>query len=88
MPVVSGSHTQAFWPLSDSYCTTMLLLHWPSWKHLNEIKPEEVTWQDKMQEFLQSYQCPNFVKAGVERATQHHLGLGETNENEDDRLML
>ncbi len=84
VPVVSGSHTQAFWPLSESYCRTMLLLHWPNWKHLNEIKLDEVTWEEKMQEFLQNDQCPNFVKADVERAKQRYLGMEETNDNDNE----
>jgi hypothetical protein len=72
VPVISGCCTQASWPLNEDFCKTMLLLHWPNWRNINEIKEDNTTWTDKMNNFLVSEDCPNFVKAEVERAKTHH----------------
>jgi signal recognition particle subunit SEC65 len=70
VPVVSGNCTQASWPLHENYCRTMLLLHWPNWRNMAQIKDDNTSWIDKMTSFLESDDCPNFVKADVERAKQ------------------
>ena len=71
VPVISGSQIRATWPLDEEYCRTMLLLHWPNWRSLNEIGVPEETWCRKMEHFLQSNDCPSFVKADIERARRH-----------------
>ena len=38
VPVVSNGSTQATWPLNEDYCRTMLLLRWPSWFDIKEVK--------------------------------------------------
>jgi hypothetical protein len=41
---------------------------------LTEIKSDDISWSDKLQEFLLNDSCPNFVKAEIERAK-----LGDNN---------
>jgi hypothetical protein len=54
--------------LTEDYCKSILLLHWPNWRNLSEIKSDDISWSDKLQEFLLNDSCPNFVKADIERA--------------------
>jgi hypothetical protein len=54
--------------LTEDYCKSILLLHWPNWGNLSEIKSDDISWSDKLQEFLLNDSCPNFVKADIERA--------------------
>ena len=65
---------RASWPLTEDYCKNILLLHWPNWRNLSEIKSDDISWSDKLQEFLLNDSCPNFVKAEIERAK-----LGDNN---------
>ena len=37
-----------------------------------------------MEDFLQSKECPNFIKEEVERAKQHHTDKNMNDEDEDD----
>ena len=67
---------RASWPLTEVYCKNILLLHWPNWRNLSEIKSDDISWSDKLQEFLLNDSCPNFVKADIERAK-----LGDNNVN-------
>ena len=59
--------TNATWPLEEEFCRTMLLMHWPNWRSLTDIKDPDVTWKDQFNQFLQMTACPNFVKAQVDR---------------------
>jgi hypothetical protein len=43
-------------------------LHWPNWRKIEDIKPDEMSWTIKKENFLQSDICPNFVKAAIERS--------------------
>lgn len=70
------------WPLDDCYCRSTLLLHWPNWRTIQDIKSEEITWTEQMTDFLQSDASPNFVKAEIERA-KCHPNSGEQDENEN-----
>jgi hypothetical protein len=60
--------------VSLGHCKNILLLHWPNWRNLSEIKSDDISWSDKLQEFLLNDSCPNFVKAEIERAK-----LGDNN---------
>jgi hypothetical protein len=60
--------------LTEDDCKNILLLHWPNWRNLSEIKSDDISWSDKLQEFLLNDSCPNFVKAEIERAK-----LGDNN---------
>ena len=71
VPVLCGQSTQPSWPLTEEYSKTMLLLHWPNWRKLTDIKDDKITWVSKMHEFLNSPRCPNFLKAEIERAHKH-----------------
>lgn len=68
VPVISGNSIRATWPLSDDYSRSMLLLHWPNWRRISDIKHEDLSWIQIMTDFLGSEHCPNFVKADVEKA--------------------
>ena len=90
VPVISGSSTQATWPLDENYCRTMLLLHFPNWRKLSDIKPDDISWTKKFESFLNTDLCPNFVKADVERAKSHKKQNDEDscpsdNENVDEQ---
>ena len=52
----------------------MLLLHWPGWRKISDIKEQntDATWTVLRLGFHQSDQCPNFVKTNVKRAKQHN----------------
>ena len=50
--------------MSAEYCKIMLLLQWPNWWQIKDIKPDN-TWEDQMVLFLSMETCPNFVKADV-----------------------
>jgi hypothetical protein len=73
VPVISGGSLRVSWPLTEDYCKNILLLHW---RNLSEIKSDDISWSDKLQEFLLNDSCPNFVKADIERAK-----LGDNNVN-------
>ena len=86
VPVIGGNSTQATWPLDDNYCRTMLLLHFPNWRRLSDIKPDDMTWTSKFESFLNTAVCPNFVKADIERAKgpRPHIEESESlSENEN-----
>jgi len=80
VPVISSSLTASF-PLEEEYCRITLLMHWPNWRKIEDIRTDEVSWTSTMEDFLQSKECPNFIKAEVERAKQHHT---DKNMNDDD----
>ena len=68
VPVVSGGSTHVTWPLNEDYCRTMLLLHWPSWFDIQEVKGDAESWIDRFKDFFASDHCPTFVKAQVAKA--------------------
>ena len=68
VPVVSGGSIHATWPLNEDYCSTMLLLHWPSWFDIQEVKGDAESWIDRFKDFFASDDCPTFVKAQVAKA--------------------
>ena len=72
VPVIAGGSLKATWPLTEEYSKNILLLHYPNWRSLSDIKNENITWHDKMQEFLLSEECPNFIKADIEKAKASH----------------
>ena len=80
VPVISSSLTASF-PLEEEYCRITLLMHWPNWRKIEDIRTDEVSWTSTMEDFLQSKEYPNFIKAEVERAKQHHT---DKNMNDDD----
>ncbi|XP_021373892.1 ATP-dependent DNA helicase PIF1-like [Mizuhopecten yessoensis] len=49
----------------------MLLLHFPNWRKISDIKDQDTSWTDKFNFFFQTAICPNFVKAEVKRAKKH-----------------
>ena len=71
VPVVCGGATHATWPLNEDYCRTMLLLHWPNWFDIQEVKGDAESWIDRFTDFICSGECPTFVKAQVTKA-QHY----------------
>jgi hypothetical protein len=55
--VISGGSLRASWPLTEDDCKNILLLHWPNWRNLSEIKGDDISWSDKLQEFLLNDSC-------------------------------
>ena len=84
VPVITGTHILPSWPLTEDYSRTMLLLHYPSWRKLADIKSESTTWGTAMQKFLTTADCPNFVKAAVERAKEKDSANDENYHFESD----
>lgn len=80
MPVITGP-TQASWPLDENYCRTCLILHWPNWRTLSDIKGENSSWIQKFTYFLDQDICPNFIKADVQRAKSKHCYSPESAED-------
>jgi len=70
VPVVSGGATHATWPLTEDYCRSMLLLHWPNWFDIQEVKGDAESWIYRFKDFFGTNLCPTFVKAQVCKA-QH-----------------
>ena len=71
VPVVSGGAMHATWPLNEDYCRTMLLLHWPNWFDIQEVKGDAESWIDRFKDFVSSNDCPTFVKAQVCKAQRY-----------------
>jgi hypothetical protein len=86
IPVVAGSNVRATWPLHEEYCRTMLLLHWPNWREIKDIKSENLTWTQQMECFLSMNSCPNFVKADVERTKKPEQHASTADDEDNDEL--
>ena len=86
VPVVSGGATHATWPLNEDYCRTMLLLHWPNWFDIQEVKGDAESWIDRFKDFLCTSECPKLVKAQVSMAQRYaeHPQEAVFEEDEDD----
>ena len=86
VPVVSGGATHATWPLNEDYCRTMLLLHWPNWFDIQEVKGDAESWIDRFKDFLRTSECPEFGKAQVSKAQRYAERPQEAvfEEDEDD----
>ena len=77
VPVVSGGATHATWPLNEDYCRSMLLLHWPNWFEIQEVKGDAASWIDRFKDFVATSECPTFVKAQVSKAKHYAEHLRE-----------
>ena len=86
VPVVSGGAMHATWPLNEDYRRTMLLLHWPNWFDIQEVKGDAESWIDRFKDFVATSECPTFVKAQVSKAQRcaEHPQEPVFEENEDD----
>ena len=84
VPVVAGSFRRATWPLNEEYCRTSILLHWPNWRSIGDIKSPETSWVSKMEEFLSLPTCPNFIIADVEQAQRKAQNPVVPEENLDE----
>ncbi|KAK3093512.1 hypothetical protein FSP39_016633 [Pinctada imbricata] len=82
VPVITGGHTQATWPLEEAFCRTSLLLHFPDWRTLSDLKTASDSWIDAFSKFLETDLCPNFIKADVERVKNHTEG-SESESNDE-----
>ena len=49
----------------------MLILLFPNWRTISDIKNDNISWIDRMNFFLISDNCPNLLKADVEKAKQN-----------------
>ena len=89
VPVISGGNVRCSLPLNEEYCRTMLLLHSPNWRKICDLKTDSQTWVEKFTEFLESTNCPSFVKADVEKASRFNNGsktVVQDDECEDDEV--
>lgn len=88
VPVIISSLTASF-PLEEEYCRITLLMHWPNWRTIEDIRTDDVLWTSTMEDFLQSKECPNFIRAEIERTKQHHTDKNMNDDaNEDDPYNL
>ena len=55
----------------------MLLLHWPNWFEIQEVKGHAESWVDRFKDFLASNACPTFVKAQVSKPKHYAEHLQE-----------
>ena len=64
----------------------MLLLHWPNWFEIQEVKGDAESWIDRFKDFVATIECPKFVKAQVSKAQRYAERPQEPvfEENEDD----
>lgn len=85
MLVISGSNMRATWPLTEDFSRSMLLLHWPNWRQISDIKQKdtEQTWVDIMLAFLESDQCPNYIKADVKKRAKTHQSNADYEKDTD-----
>ena len=86
VPVIAGSHIRASWPLTDEYCRAMMLLHWPNWRKISDIKDNNTSWTSSFNEFLSGDTCPLSVKADVERAKSGKEDEMSDEESEYDNI--
>ena len=49
----------------------MLLLHWPNWFDIQEVKGDAESWIDQFRDFVSTSDCPAFVKAQVSKAQRY-----------------
>lgn len=86
VPVIAAN-TQATWPLNKEYCRTMLLLHWPNWRSIEDITGDNPDWISQFTKFLDTDICPNFVKANIENARQNVTSqiIQDTNNDTSDK---
>ena len=42
----------ATWPLDETYCRVMLILHFPNWRTISDIKNDNISWIDRMNSFF------------------------------------
>ncbi|WAQ97056.1 hypothetical protein MAR_029746 [Mya arenaria] len=54
--------TQASWPLTEEYCQTQLLIHWPSWRKPSDINPQNTSWVEIMSDFFTDRRLSKFCK--------------------------
>ena len=86
--MVSGGATYTTWPLSEDYCRTMPLSHWPSWFEIQEVKGDAASWVDRFKDFVSTEGSPTFVRAQRAKAQcyvdhlQEHV-FEEEEEKED-----
>ena len=85
IPVVNGGHTRATWPLTENYCRTMLMLHFPGWRNIEILKPQGQSWIDAFQLFTLSDSCPTFVTADIQRARKSiNLNIPTCSDDDSD----
>lgn len=49
----------------------MLLLHWPNWFEIQEVKGDAEAWIDHFRDFVATNKCLTFVKAQVSKARHY-----------------
>ena len=49
----------------------MLLLHWPNWFDIQEVKGDAESWIDRFKDFVAPSECPTFVKAQVSKVQRY-----------------
>ena len=69
VPVIQGN-TYATYPFTAEYARIVLLMHYHNWRKISDIIGEG-DWLTKFHEFIETDQCPNVIKADVQRAKDH-----------------
>ena len=57
VPVINGSGVQASWPLEETFCRNMLVLHWPNWRTFTDLKHADTSWIDQFNSFHETENC-------------------------------
>ena len=63
-----------------------MLLHWPNWRKISDIKDNNTSWTSSFNEFLSGDTCPLSVKADVERAKSGKEDEMSDEESEYDNI--
>ena len=84
VPVINGSAVQASWPLEENFCRNMLILHWPNWRKFTDLTDADRSCVQQFSSFLETENCPNFVKAEIDRVKKHNdKSVNEEAENQE-----
>jgi hypothetical protein len=84
VPVIHAN-TYATSPITTEYARTILLLHFPNWRQISDIIGDS-DWVTKFQEFVETSECPNFVKADIERSKEKDNNQQTEDVEEDDAI--
>ena len=81
VPVIQGN-TYASFPITAEYARTMLIMHYPNWRKISDIIGED-NWLTKFEAFIETDDCPNFIKGDVQCAKENAAKENQAPEHEE-----